>query len=168
MTTPHVLVAYGSRHGSTTGIAETVADELRHRGCIASVRPASTVKDLVRYDAVVLGGALYAGHWHADARHFAHRFRQPLSMMPLWLFSSGPLDDSASDHEIGPVRGVERLRVDLGGRGHATFGGCLQPDVEGVIASRMAREHSGDHRDERQIREWAGAIASELLPVHAH
>src|SRR4051794_18241415 len=134
MSTPHVLVAYGSRHGSTRGIAEIVGDELRRAGCFASVRPAHSVKDLVRYDAVVLGGAIYAGHWHTDARHFAHRFHDRLSVLPLWMFSSGPLDDSASDHEIPPVRAVEHMRVALGGRGHATFGGCLEPDVDGFIA----------------------------------
>ena len=84
MSTPHVLVAYGSRHGSTAGIAETIAEELRRAGCIVTVQPASAVNDLAAYDAVVLGGALYAAHWHADARRFARHFRDSLSMMPLW------------------------------------------------------------------------------------
>jgi menaquinone-dependent protoporphyrinogen oxidase len=34
------------------------------------VRPAHEVAGAGGYDAVVLGGALYMGRWHADAKRF--------------------------------------------------------------------------------------------------
>lgn len=55
-----VLVAHGATNGSTEEIAETVADVLRTMGITAEV-PARSVTDLNPYEAVVVGGALYAG-----------------------------------------------------------------------------------------------------------
>ena len=63
-----VLVAYGTKHGSTREVAEAIGEVLRKRAVEADVRPAAEVKDLSPYSAVVLGGALYTGRWHPDAR----------------------------------------------------------------------------------------------------
>lgn len=87
-----VLVAYGSRRGSTAEIARWIGDVLHGLGLEAEVAEAATVRDVTAYDAVVLGGALYAGRWHKDARRFARRHATALSGRPVWLFSSGRLD----------------------------------------------------------------------------
>nr|WP_245234741.1 flavodoxin domain-containing protein [Streptomyces flavochromogenes] len=59
--------------------------------------------DLSGYDGVVLGGALYAGHWTGKARRCARRNAEELRQRPVWLFSSGPVDSSAEQHDIPPV-----------------------------------------------------------------
>ena len=69
----HVLVAYGSKMGGTAGIAELIGDALTDAGFQADVRPVAEVSQLDRYDAVVIGGALYTGHWHRQARRFVRR-----------------------------------------------------------------------------------------------
>ncbi|MBB5815647.1 hypothetical protein RFN52_36505 [Streptomyces collinus] len=43
----------------------------------------------------------------------------------VWLFSSGPLDPSASERDIPPAPGVQRVMNRIGPRGHVTFGGRL-------------------------------------------
>jgi len=63
----HVLVAYGSKMGGTAGIAELIGDALTDAGFQADVRPVAEVSQLDRYNAVVIGGALYTGHWHRQA-----------------------------------------------------------------------------------------------------
>lgn len=62
--TTSVLVAYATKSGSTARIAEIIAEALREQGLQAEVRPAREVLKPAGYDAVVLGGALYAGRWH--------------------------------------------------------------------------------------------------------
>jgi len=159
----NVLVAYGTTNGSTARIAEVVAAALRERGLTAEVHPAGSVTDLRPYDAVVVGGALYAGRWHRDARRFVRRHRRALVRLPLWLFSSGPLDTSAAERDIPPVRGVQRALTSLGARGHVTFGGCLEEGARGWVAGRiLAADKGGDFRDFEAIGAWAGQVAREL------
>ena len=92
----NVLVAYGTTNGSTAEIAETVAEVLRTEGLAAEARPARSVPSATSYDAVVVGGGLYAGRWHKDARRFVRRHGKALAERPLWFFSSGPLEGSGS------------------------------------------------------------------------
>ncbi|MFK4105304.1 flavodoxin domain-containing protein [Streptomyces sp. NPDC019531] len=159
-----VLVAYGTKNGSTARIAEAVADVLRKEGVTAETAPAATVSDVTPYGAVVIGGALYAGHWHRDARRLLRRHRRDLAERPLWLFSSGPLDASASERDIPPVPGVRRALTRLDARGHVTFGGCLEEGAKGRMARMIVRSgKGGDFRDFPAIEAWAARIADELL-----
>ena len=105
MNAKRVLVAYGSKAGATAGIAEEIGQTLRDDGFDAVVLPADIVTDVSGYDGVVLGGALYAGHWNGKARRCARRNAGQLRHRPVWLFSCGPVDRSADDHDIPPVRG---------------------------------------------------------------
>ncbi|MFP3986681.1 flavodoxin domain-containing protein [Streptomyces sp. E11-3] len=158
-----VLIAYGTKNGSTAEISYAIAEVLREGGFTAQVRPAALVGDLRPYDAVVIGGALYMGLWHRDARRFARRHRRSLTAVPVWLFSSGPLDGSATEKEIPPVLGVRRLARRVGARGHATFGGRLEEGAKGRMARRLIKNgQGGDFRDFTQIRAWAADITTEL------
>ena len=159
-----VLVAYGSRMGGTRGIAELVGDALTDAGFQVDVRPAPEVSGLDPYDAVVIGGALYTGHWHRQARRFIKRHTGVLRERPVWVFSSGPLNGSAAE-EIPPVPQVQELLDRIGTRGHITFGGRLPADAKGFPASAMAKTHAGDWRDPERIRGWAADVAMELLSL---
>jgi len=159
-----VLVAYGTTNGSTAQIAEAVTEVLRKEGLTAETLSAASVTDITPYDAVVVGGGLYAGRWQRDARRFVRRNRRELAKRPLWLFSSGPLDASASERDIPPVAGVRRAMIRLGAREHVTFGGCLEEGAKGRIARMIVRNgKGGDFRNFTQIEEWAARIADELL-----
>ncbi|MGV9452506.1 flavodoxin domain-containing protein [Streptomyces sp. NPDC003635] len=161
--TAKVLVAYGTTNGSTAEIAEAVAAVLTKEGCAARALPASTVNGVTDYDAVVVGGGLYAGRWHKDARRFLRHHRAALADRPLWLFSSGPLDPSASERDIPPVPGVRRAMARLDARGHETFGGCLREGAKGRIATMILRNgKGGDFRDFDRIEEWAAEVAADL------
>ncbi|CAL9661324.1 hypothetical protein SUDANB105_07025 [Streptomyces sp. enrichment culture] len=161
--TERVLVAYGTTNGSTARIAETVADVLRTRGLTVETAPAGAVDDVTPYDAVVVGGALYAGRWHKDARRFVRRHRRALAERPLWLFSSGPLDASATERNIPPVPGVRRVMTRLDAQEHITFGGCLEEGARGFVARMILRDgRGGDFRDFPGIERWAARVADEI------
>jgi len=160
---PRVLVTYGTKNGGTAGIANTIATALAESGVVADVRPANWVNDVHAYDAVVLGGAVYTGRWHKDARAFAHRYAKALSGRPVWVFSSGPLDVSADTAEIAPVAQAAEAARTLHARGHITFGGRLDQFAEGFLARAMVRSgHGGDFRNDERIKNWSRAIAAEL------
>ncbi|HEY3493011.1 MAG TPA: flavodoxin domain-containing protein, partial [Solirubrobacterales bacterium] len=71
-----VLVAYSSKRGSTAEIAETVAATLRREGLGVCLEAVETVDSLDRYDAVVLGSAVYMKRWRGDAKHFLKKHRK--------------------------------------------------------------------------------------------
>lgn len=164
-----VLVAYGTKRGGTAGIASAVAESLRSAGLEADVGPACDVSDadVSRYDGVLVGGALYAARWHGNASAFVRRNAGTLRARPVWFFSSGPLDDSASTADIPPTRQVRKLIDHIHARGHVTFGGRLSPEARGFPAAALAKKHSGDWRDFERIHEWAGNVASALTTLPA-
>ena len=98
----NALVAVASRHGSTEGIAEAIAEELRAAGIDTDLREADEVLDLEGYTAVVLGSAVYLGNWLPEARWVVERHRERLATVPVWLFSSGPLGEEAPSHLATP------------------------------------------------------------------
>jgi len=131
------LVVYGSARGGTEGLANMVAQSIRDQGFTAEVRPGDQAGQVAGYDAVIVGGALYAGRWHKVARHFVRRHAAELRQVPVYFFSSGPLDDSASRTDIPPVAGVKALMTLVGSHDHVTFGGRLAPDAKGFPARQM-------------------------------
>jgi len=160
-----VLVTYATKNGSTAGIANMIGAALTDTGAAVDIKPAAQVGSVAPYDAVILGGALYAGRWHRDARRFARRYADQLRTRPVWLFSSGPLDDSADTREIPPVGQAARVARQLNARQHVTFGGRLTENAKGFIARSMVRSgHGGDFRNPARIDAWSRSIADELRP----
>lgn len=162
-----VLIAYGSKRGGTAGLADMVADALRQQGFTADVAPARAVPSVAGHEAVIVGGALYAFRWHRDAKRLVRRHAGELRGCPTYLFSSGPLDESAVQGVIPPVKGVQALMDEIGARGHMTFGGRLTPDAKGFVAGKMAKQHAGDWRDPEHVRTWVAGIAADLRPPMA-
>ncbi|MFJ8114189.1 flavodoxin domain-containing protein [Streptomyces sp. NPDC096132] len=158
-----VLVTYGTTNGSTAEIAEAVADVLRKDGLTVEALPAGSVTSVARYDGVVVGGALYAGRWHKDARRFVRRNRLLLAQRPVWFFSSRPLGTSVSDRDLPPVPGVRRAMNRLGVRDHVTFGGRLEEGAKGWVAGMILRSgKGGDFRDFGVIETWAKGVADAV------
>ncbi|MGH4032049.1 flavodoxin domain-containing protein [Actinomycetota bacterium Odt1-20B] len=162
---PRVLVAYGTKYGSTKEIAAHIGDVLNKAGCATTVCPARQVsKDVSAYDAVVLGGGLYGNRWHRDAARLVRRARRSLGARPVWLFSSGPLGPAASEREIPPVPGVRRIADRLDAQGHLTFGGCLDEHARGRVARMIVKSgRGGDFRDFGQITVWSEEIARDVM-----
>jgi menaquinone-dependent protoporphyrinogen oxidase len=164
-----VLVAYSSKRGSTAEIAETVAATLRREGLGVCLERAEEVASLERYDAVVLGSAVYMKRWRGDARHFLKKHRKALKQLPLWAFSSGPVGDPSKDNPewIEPPRIAEKVE-ELGGREHVVFGGCLPAEPTGFMEKAMVEgtpKELRDRRDWAEIRRWSRGIANSLVAV---
>jgi menaquinone-dependent protoporphyrinogen oxidase len=157
-----VLVSSGSKRGGTAGLARMIGDALTEAGCDVVVSPAKDVGDLDGVDAVIVAGALYANRWHRDARRFVRRNTSALRELPVWLVSSGPLDDSAEDRDIPPTSQVAKLVHRVGARGHVTFGGRLEPDAKGFPARAMAKNKAGDWRSPAHVRRWVTTVVNEL------
>lgn len=165
MTALRVLVAYSGRNRSTAEIASWIGEALRDKGLEADITAAGMAEDLdlTPYDAVVLGSAVYAGRWRRDAARFARRHRRRLRRVPVWLFSSGPVDTSGREREIPPPPRVAWLARSLGAVEHRTFGGRLTDGAVGALAGRLLGEGmGGDFRSQQEVRDWGGGIAARF------
>ncbi len=178
-----VLVAYATRHGATQGLAERIADRLRHDGVDAEAIPAADVREVSAYDAFIVGSAAYMFHWLADATRFVEHNRATLAARPVWLFSSGPLGTDRFDAKgrdllvTSEPREFAELRATLHPRGEQVFFGALDPHAPPIgLAERFARHlpaaareamPAGDFRDWPAVDAWADAIAAQLVPPPA-
>ena len=171
-----ILVAYATKHGSTGGIAERIAERLRAAGLDAEALPVKSVRDVASYDAVILGSALYMFHWMKEARSFASRNRRAMVGKPVWLFSSGPIETKLDAQGRGPLEVSGPKEID-------ELGEMLQPSDHRVFFGSWSREYrpiglverlatampaakaafpDNDLRDWPRIDAWADGIAVEL------
>jgi menaquinone-dependent protoporphyrinogen oxidase len=112
-----VLVSAASGHGSTCEIARVIGQTLFNDNIAVDMIPPAAVDSIEDYDAVILGSAVYEGHWMAPAKGFAIRFNDQLATRPVWLFSSGPV--GAPSPKIG--RAVEQEPADVSVAQHAAL-----------------------------------------------
>lgn len=159
-----LLVVVDSKHGSTLGIAEALAEELRQHGHQVDVRPATAAPDPSEYAAVLVGSAIYMGAWRDDALRFVESQQHVLRERPVWLFSSGPLGD-ADPKPKDPPQKIEALVTKTGARAHELFRGRLDRSELGVgerLITRIVRAPEGDFRNWEAIRAWATLVAQAL------
>lgn len=164
----HVLIAVATKHGATYGVGAEIARVLSDAGVATHLARASEVACIEEYDAIVLGSAVYMGHWMAEGVEFIERHLVDFAKKPVWLFSSGPLGDPPK----GTIdqRQLDRLLVDTGARDHQLFAGSIDPDDLGLkekVVTKVVRAPSGDYRDWAAIEAWAKMIADELTKAPA-
>ncbi len=166
-----VLVTAASNHGATAEIAVAIGAVLSDRRLDTIVAAAEEVTRVDDYDAVILGSAIFAGHWLDAAAALVDRSAGAWSARQVWLFSSGPIGDPTHRHIAGMGEDPLDLRYTLhltGAREHRMFGGMLDrkslPFAQRTV-TRMFRGLEGDFRDWNQVSAWAAGIADVLAPM---
>jgi menaquinone-dependent protoporphyrinogen oxidase len=164
----NVLVAYASRHGATTGIAERLAARIGAYDVSTTVRRVDTVESLGDYDAIVLGAPVYDQRWPPEAEEFAAHHRDELAAAPLWLFSVGSFGDDG--RLMGPLarkepRDIETTLATLRPRDYRVFRGVIRKDQWpswSRLLFHLFGGRFGDHRDWAAIEAWGDSIAVSL------
>lgn len=162
----NVLVAVASKYGSTTEIGQAIAEAIAERGATVTLRPVEEVAALDDFDAVVIGSAVYAGHWLKPAKEFVHGHAVDLARTPVWLFSSGPIGDPPKPE--GEAADVAAQVATTHALEHRTFPGRLRrslltfPD-RAIVTALGVRDD--DTRDFDEIRAWGRSI-SDALGAH--
>jgi menaquinone-dependent protoporphyrinogen oxidase len=158
-----VLVSAGSKHGSTTEIAWRIAKTLNAHGCDVTTAPPEEIGEVEGFDAVVLGSAVYAGHWTQESKALADKISERDDNPAVWLFSSGPVGDPPKPDE-DPVD-VSEVMASTSAREHRLFAGKLDRSKlnfgeKAIVVAVRAQE--GDFRDWDAIDDWSRHIAGQL------
>ena len=85
------LIVYASREGQTGKIAGTIARELESSGAEVFLVNAADIKSfetfgINRFDKVVLGASLHAGHIENELVSFIGACKTALQQKPCWFF----------------------------------------------------------------------------------
>ena len=163
-----ILVAYATKYGATAEIAQAIGETLRKTGATVDVAEVEAAVAVATYDAVVLGSAVYAGHWRKEAVEFLDVEKTNLADRPVWFFSSGPTSEG------DPVVAMDGWRFPadqqpaadlIGPRDIAVFGGCIDPEKLNLgerLIIKAVKAQTGDFRDWDAIDAWAAGIAQTL------
>ena len=158
-----VQIVYGSKRGGTAGLAHMIANAFERQGWQTVVNDVVERPGIGDVDVVLVGGSLHLNRWPRDLRHWVRHHTPTLRAVPVWFFSSGPLDDSARQGGIAPVPGVAKLAADIEVSGHETFGGYLEPHPSGFFARQIAKTSAGDWRDPEHVDEWVHYIVRHTM-----
>ena len=158
-----VIVIAASKHGATAEIGRRIGEVLRSRGNVVTIEPPERAV-VTGYDVVVLGSAVYAGHWLPAARDLVERSGAELASRPTWLFSSGPVGDPPKPQEdpvdVAPILDATKAVEHRIFAGRIDRGTLSFPERAIVAALRVP---SGDFRPWEEIETWAHGIADAIV-----
>jgi menaquinone-dependent protoporphyrinogen IX oxidase len=99
-TMSNVLIVYGTRYGAAASTSEEIAETLRQRGFEVRVVNSreEKVKDIARYDLVVVGSGIQMNRWTHEPEDFLRDFQRELNRKMLAVFvccgsASKPLNE---------------------------------------------------------------------------
>lgn len=152
-----ILVAYASKAGSTAEVAESIGQELRSAGAQVDVCPINKVKDIEKYQAIIIGGAVRAGSWFGKS--FVEKNKSVLSKIPTAYFLvcmnlcvDTPEKRAETEKYLEPARQIIKP-IDEG-----YFAGKMDYSKLGFLArfvvKNMVKTPEGDFRNWDMIRQW--------------
>ena len=174
-----ILVTNASRAGSTTGVAEAIAQTLENCGFDVDLQIMQDIQDLSGYSAVVAGSAIRFDKWLPEAMQFIERHQEALSQKPFAAFlvclAMAVQDEQkrekaiiAASNYLNPVRTLVPTVSE------GLFAGVLDlsklPPVYRIPFSFLTIPgifKEGDYRDWDAIHQWAKELSPELMPERA-
>jgi menaquinone-dependent protoporphyrinogen oxidase len=164
-----ILIAYGSRCGSTGGVAESIGQVLSAAGASVDVRLVKDVNDLSPYQGVIVGSAIRMGKWLPEAVEFVKTHQDRLSRVPVAYFAVclAMKDDTVENRHkalgyLDPVRKQfsQVKPVDMGLFAGAVDYKKLSFAYSLILKVKGAPE--GDFRNWEAIRTWAAGVRPAL------
>jgi len=167
------LITYGSWAEGTKGLAIYMAETLQQIPHIKpDIQPVKIVKDLSRYQAVIIGSPVRAGMLHPGVVKFVKNHQKELVHIPSAFFISCLTMNEDTETNRETTRGYLKKLTDkaplfkpvaLG-----TFGGVLNlqklPYLFRLMFQNNKEMAEGDFRNWDAIHEWTLATANLLLP----
>lgn len=169
-----VLIAYCTRSGSTAEVAEAIGKTVRDAGLAVRVKPIADVESIAAGTEVVLGTALYIGHFPKEFHRFLDRFEAELARVRPWVFILGPTEKERKQFAGAEEQARKELdkHPSLRPADTRVLGGKFDPEhlnlafpmnlVMKVPGNPLRKLPVRDVRDWEWIRRWAQAISEEI------
>lgn len=160
-----ILVAYASKAGSTSEVAQAIGETLRAQGANVDVLQIKHVKDVSAYQAVILGSAIRVGQWLPEAVNFVKTHQAELRQRPTAYFLvSGTLKENTPEVTEKVSAALTPVRALLEPTSMGLFAGKMDFSKLSFLDRTIAKavgSVEGDWRNWDAIRAWA----AQALPA---
>ena len=172
-----ILVAYGTRHGSTADIATHIATRFTAAGFDTDTLEANLGIDLTKYDALIVGSPMYASSWLPEPTLILIANHQRITDIPIALFSTGMIDVKhpgklRAEHDAWIEKAFTQEDINLNIIASTTFKGAYHrrnfPFWMRIIDSILRITPQGDYREWDKIEDWANETARTLTQILNH
>jgi menaquinone-dependent protoporphyrinogen oxidase len=157
-----LLIAYASRCGSTSEVADAIGQTLCATGTAVDVRQMKDVSDVSAYRAVIAGSAVYRSNLLSEAVEFVKANREALSRVPLAYFVvCGTLQEDTPEKREKASAFLTPLRETVQPVDEGLFAGRIDYSKVSLLAQLIVRAlggREGDWRDWDAIRAWATGL----------
>ena len=167
-----ILIAYASRCGSTSEVAEAIGQTLCETGVSTDVRLVGNADVLSPYGAVILGSAIRAGKWLSEAVTFVEKHQESLSRIPVAYFVVCMAMKENSIETRRRARAFLDPLYELAPRvkpvGTGLFAGATDFNKLSFINRSILKAKGipeGDFRNWEAIRKWAVNVRPALVGV---
>jgi menaquinone-dependent protoporphyrinogen oxidase len=182
----NALIVYGTRYGATKDTSDEIARILRNENFDVKILNAKEekVKDISKYELVVVGSGMSMGNWTSEAEEFLKKFQRDFENKKLALFISSlkPIEEKQGKTDlVARIRkiGLEDKITKYNLKPIATgiFGGIINYNMMGFFIRKgmevgyksQLQKHgfkeveSGvyDLRDWAEINNWAKDLAKK-------
>ncbi|MCX5904931.1 MAG: hypothetical protein NTV89_16000 [Proteobacteria bacterium] len=162
-----ILIAYDTKHGATSSIADQIADVLCADGFQVDLKMARNVTDVSPYHAVIAGSPIYMFNWLPGTTNFLKKYKTALADKPVALFITCTYlkdDNDTPDRRAHAVELYIKPVMDKTGIEPISMGilsgefqyGELYP-LE-YILMKLAKFEEGDFRNWNKIEAWAHEV----------
>jgi menaquinone-dependent protoporphyrinogen oxidase len=157
-----VLVAYGTKAGSTAEVAARIGQALSQKNAAVDVLPVKQVKDLSAYTTVVLGSAIRMGSVLPEVKNFIEKNQAVLSQKSFSLFIVCMTLSEETEAKRAEASGyLEPIRALVKPASEGLFAGVMDgsrlPLFERLIMKAM-KTPAGDYRNWEQINAWTASL----------
>ena len=157
------LIAYATKYGTAEECAKMLADALTDGADLINLS-AGQHANPADYEAVVVGGSIYAGMLRKQVKHFCQKYKKELLNVRFGCFlcKAAPLSESRDEF-------TNNFDSDLLAHASAksSFGGELHPDkmsfLDRLVLGAVGKQSGGmkpPHIDKEKVRSFA--LAMEL------
>jgi menaquinone-dependent protoporphyrinogen oxidase len=172
---PKVLILYASKKGSTAEVAAYLADVLRkHKIEVDVTNAAEFSKDVLDYDAVLIGTGIYHGMWLNSLWNTVRRLTEQLEKIPVWGFALCVriLEEDGEAHILKhylPRKVLNSINL----KNFKFFAGRIEDLTATEVTSFAERydgtylQRRGDFRDWEAIHRYADEIAKMIVAITA-
>jgi menaquinone-dependent protoporphyrinogen oxidase len=164
-----LLIAYGSRCGSTAGVAEAIGQVLSAAGAAVDVRLVKNVDDLSPYQAVVVGSAVRMGKWLPEVMEFVKTHQDKLSRVPVAYFvvCLTMKDDTVQNRRkaLGYLEPLRKQFPQVKPAEIGLFAGAVDYEKLSFAYSlilKLKGAPEGDFRNWEAIRTWGAGLRPSL------